>query len=414
MRLSKQKNTIIHRFACARRSKPVVLVVLSTVLVAASLTQGFGVLAASCGSSTDCAQQINGLTAANNNAQSSIDALAAQAGSYQAAIAQLQSQISALQAQIAANQAEQADIQAQITQQQQELDAQKAILGNDIKTSYVSGQLTPVEALATSNNLSDYIDKQEAYARVQDTIQKTMAQIQVLQHSLQAKKAQIDLLLNAQEAQNQQLTDASNQQTELLNYNQSQQDQLNSQISANKSQIDDLRRQQFLYNVRTYGQASYGGTGSYPYADAHTLPGDTYCWGYNNDGSDSCTWSNEYDPKGWSYRNCTSYAFWRLAQAQGVVLPAGYFPNVRNSGGKIGYSIPDFRNLGYTVDHNPDGASLAVSGAGPYGSGYYGHIMYVESSNPSGAYVSQYNYAGDGRYSTMSISADGSTWFVHL
>jgi surface antigen len=124
-----------------------------------------------------------------------------------------------------------------------------------------------------------------------------------------------------------------------------------------------------------------------------------------------------YDPLGWNYRNCTSYAFWRLANQRGIALPWSDFPTVYNSGGRIGLSIPDFQRLGYTVDHNPDGASLAVDGVAQYGpgySGYYGHIMYVEASNVSSAYVSQYNLAGDGRYSTMTVTPNGYTWFVHI
>jgi len=400
MHRKQQKQVSIFR---RLRSTPV-LIVVSLVVVASTLTHGFGVFAAVCNSTTDCQNQINSLSAANAAAQDSLNGLRATAASYQDAINQLQSQINGLQAQIVANQAQQASLQQQIIQKQLEIDEQKKVLGNDLKAMYLSGQMTPEEMLATSNSISDYIDKQQQYSAVQDKIQDTLKQIADLQAKLQSEKAQVEALLKAQQTQEAQLANSQAQQQSLLNYNVDQQNQFSAQISANKAAIAAAQRQQFLFNVSLYGAAAYGGSGGYPWANAVQV-GGTYNWSYNG---------GLYDPLGWNYRNCTSYAFWRLGQARGILLPWSNFPTVYNSGGRIGYSIPDFQNLGYRVDHDPDGATLAVSGAGPYGNGSYGHIMYVEASDASSAYVSQYNYAGDGRFSTMTIHSSWQTWFVHI
>ena len=67
--------------------------------------------------------------------------------------------------------------------------------------------------------------------------------------------------------------------------------------------------------------------------------------------------------------------------------------------------------MGYRVDKDPSGAAVLAVNVG----GNWGHIMYVESASGSTAYVSQYNAAGDGLYSTGTISANNSAiWFVHI
>jgi peptidoglycan hydrolase CwlO-like protein len=407
MRQKKKKD---QRFSFVRRLMKKPAFAVSGALVAACL------VAAPLVAAQSIQQQIDNLNAQNSQTQSSVSSLQAQAGSYQDAINQLQSQIASLQAAIAGNQAQEANLQQRIQANQAELDHQKQILGSDIKAMYVDGQMSTVEELATSKNLSDFVDAATYRGAVQGEVQKTLDQISQLENQLTDQKNQVDGLLKAQQAQNDQLNAAENQQNQLLAMNQSQQATYNSQIQANNTQIAKLQAQQVAQNRALGASVHEGGTGSYPWADTpcpYGSSGGTSCgsydWGYPG---------NPYDPLGWQYRNCTSYAFWRLDQTRGIALSAGYFPNVLNSPNQgIGYSIPDFRNLGYAVDHNPQGATLAVEGAGSYGNGIFGHIMYVESSTSASASVSQYNWYGDGQYSTMTITPSSpipNVWFVHI
>ena len=374
------------------------------VMVFSAISGSIIVHAVSCSSSSDCQAQIDSLSYQNGQARQSVSNLQAQASSYQDAINQLQSQINSLQTQIYTNQAQQADLQQKINANVALIAQKKTSLGEDIKSMYVDGTPSTIEMLATSNNLSDYFDKQEYRTTVQNQLQVVLKQIATLQQQLQAQKIQVEALLAGMKIQQGSLANAQDQQNQLLNYNESQQAQFNQQISSNKSQIEALQAAQFAYYRAHFGNGIvYGGTGGYPYPNAVRGSG-TYTWLING---------YEFDPAGWSYRNCTSYAFWRLNQARGISLPAGDFPNVLKSGGRIGYSIPDFRNLGYRVDNDPAGASLAIEGAGGangYGPGSYGHIMYIEK----GSYVSQYNALGDGLFSTGPIPTGAGFWYVHI
>lgn len=384
MHTQNTRTTVKHRFASLRRSKPVLLVALSAVLIGAGLAAPYV-------RADQFDEQINALRQQNASAQSSLNDLLSQASSYQDAINQLQAQINAVQGAIAANVAQQADLQAQIAQQQIEIDKQKAILANDLKTTYVSGQLTPVEMLATSSNLSDYIDKQEAYSRVQDTIQKTMAQIQALQRSLQAKKAEVDQLLESERAQNDQLSAAQSKQNEMLAYNQSQQDAFNSQISSNSSKIADLRRQQAILNSQ-YNIGNFKGdpgNGGYPSVWA-------------NAGQDTMI-----DSWGMYNRECVSYTAFMVHQDYISGIDSHDMPwwgGVGNANQWDDNAIA----AGIPTDSNPTPHSIAISNAG-----YYGHAMYVEAVNGNQIYVRQYNAQLNGQYSEGWRYATGLV-FIHF
>ncbi|HVU59837.1 MAG TPA: CHAP domain-containing protein [Candidatus Saccharimonadales bacterium] len=395
------------------------MVAVAVLLVSGTLTRGFGVFAASCTSTADCQQQIDALNSANNQVQNSLNQLEAQAGSYQAAIAALQAQINSLQAQINTNQAQQAQLQTQIDDAQTKLDYERKVLGEDLKAMYVSGQMSTVEMLATSQNLSSFVDAATYSSAVQNKIQETMQQIAQLQNQLKGQKAQVDQLLASLSQQQNTMNAAQNEQNRLLSLNESQQNELNGQLAANRTALSQLYAQQARIIAASFGGGfHYGGTGGYPYSNAVCLNagGDCgpysvspYNWGING---------YPYDGAGWAYRNCTSYAFWRLAQTSGITLYAQNFTAELNSyNGGIKYSVlgwngsqGDFQRMGYRVDKDPSGSAvLAVQTLGTYG-----HIMYVEGVVNGDAVVSQYNAAGDGLYSTGTLTNTNGIYFVHI
>lgn len=404
------------------RSTPV-LAAVSVLIIFTTFTHGFGIFAASCSSVTDCQQQINNLNNANNSVTQQINNLEAQAGSYQASISALQGQINNLQSQISTNEAQQTDLQNQINNAQQEIINQKSILSNDIRTLYESDQITPIEMLATSSSISQYVDQQEAYSAVQNKIQTTLTEITNLEKQLQIQKNQLGLLLKSLNDQETQVAQTQSTLNNLLAMNQSQQNSFNQQIQSNKSALNQLYAQQAAIIASSFGGGyHYGGTGGYPYSNASCLnyngncgpyggaPFGPYAWGYPPD--------NQYDPSGWAYRNCTSYVFWRLYQTTGIDLTAYDFPDVRYGGQAIKYSVidyngalnGDFEHMGYAVNKDPNGkAVLAVQTEGAYG-----HIMYVEGVVNGNAVISQYNAAEDGRYSTGTLTNLSGIYFIHI
>ncbi|HEY5152636.1 MAG TPA: hypothetical protein VII55_01550, partial [Candidatus Saccharimonadales bacterium] len=250
--------------------------------------------------------QINALSAQNATTQGVLNGLESQAGSYQAVIGQLQAQIDAVQNQISSNQAQQAALQAQIVADQQQIDQKKLELSSTIKAMYIDGQTTTIEELATSKNLSDYVDKEEYRTTVQNQLNSKIREIADLQVQLQGKKQQIDELLASEKIQNAQLSNDQSQQNQLLSYNQGQQSAYNQQINANSSQISKLRQAQIAANARFSGGGSPGSGptcgGGYP-AKWCEIAQDSVIdsWGMYN-------------------RECVSYTAFRVA-ASGRYMP---------------------------------------------------------------------------------------------
>jgi surface antigen/peptidoglycan hydrolase CwlO-like protein len=333
-------------------------------------------------------EQIRALQQQNAAKQNNLAALKVEASSYEDAIAKLQAQISNLQAQIDANRAMQTQLQTKIIETQAELDRQRKVLGENIKVMYVEGQISNLEILATSKNLSDFVDKAEYRNAVKSKIQDTLKKIAELQKTLNTQKVQVDALLAEQQTQQNQLSYSRTEQSRLLNYNTSQQNAYNAEIQGNNKKISELKRQQVIANMDLFGgnsQPGIPGGGGYPWGNAycvHTqrVGGDCYNYDWYFNGG-------PWDPWGYGYRNCTSWVAYKLA-TDGK-------SGISNLGNANDWpSRAAARGLGVS---NGSGARAGDAAVNPRG--YYGHVMYVEAVLPDGrVVVSDYNRAGDGLY----------------
>lgn len=373
------KKTVSHSTS-ARLSRPANL----SLIVASSLILTVGMLIPTwrqIASADQYQDQINALQSENAASQATVSGLRSQAASYNDAIAQLQAQINGLQASINANVALQQDLQNKIVAAQKEIDHQRAILASDLKAMYVDGTPSSLELLATSKNLSDFVDKQEYRSRVQNKLQETLKNIADLQKQLQVQKAKVESLLTDMRSQQSQLDADRAQQRSLLNYNQQQQSSYSAQIKANNTKVAQLRSAQAIANRAlnsgkgvTAGDPGHGG---YPAL-------------YDNAAQDSLV-----DRWGMYNRECVSYTAWKVYQTYGYMPYWGGQGNANEWPG-------DAVRAGIPTSHTPREQSVAI-----WNVGYYGHAMWVEAVNPSDGslWVSQYNYDFNGHYSEMRVSA---------
>ncbi len=340
-------------------------------------------------------EQIKLLQQQSNGVQGALNDLRSQAASYQDAINKLQAQIDGLQAQINANLAEQAKLQAQIEEGQRELDRQKKLLATDIKAMYQDGQPTTIEMLASSNNLSDFVDKTEYRNAVQRKIQDTLKKIQELQRKLQVQKSQIDQLLKEQQAQQDILAGARAQQNDLLAFNQGQQAAYNQQLKDNKSKISSLRAQQAAENAKLFAGANVV-LGS----ACDTAHGDTYPSPWC-----SCAQDSMLDSWGMYNRECVSYTAWKVSES-GRRMPGWGWMALGNAN----QWDDNARNEGIPVDSTPHEGDVAIKNSQPYG-----HAMWVESVNGDGTInISQYNADLQGRFSRVYNMSPSGLVFIHF
>lgn len=328
-------------------------------------------------------QQIQQIQADSNVKRQNVTQLQVQADSYQDQIGRLQGQINVLQEQIHANETKRDDLQNQITAAQVELEKQKVLLGENIKAVYVEGQVSTLVLLASSKDLSEFLDKQQYRSTIQEKIKNTLDKINTLKAQLKEQKTQVEKLLDDQQAMNKQLTSAQAEQAQLLAYTESQKNEFNAQIKSNNVAIADLRAQQAASNRKLGGSAEAGdpGRGGYP----------TYL---DKAAQDSLT-----DPWGMYNRECVSYTAWKVQQATGR-MP--YWGGHGNANQWPASADAD----GIETSSTPRAGSVAISM-----SGYYGHAMWVEQVYGNGNIrVSQYNYDLAGHYSEMTINGRGLTY----
>lgn len=333
-------------------------------------------------------QQIDALNAQTGEKQVFQSRLGVEAASFQETIAKLQAEINALQARINENETKMAELKAQIAAAEAELIRQRDLLGQTIRAMYLEGEITTVEMLATSKDLSEYFDKQQYRESVNSKIKTTLDKITKLKLELNTQKETVEKLLAEQKGLQGQLAGQRAENSRLLSLNQAQQNAVDSEIKSNNSKVAELKRQQIIANSRFSGGPAGTGPacgGGYP-ARWCEIPQDSVIdtWGMYN-------------------RECVSYTAFKVA-ASGRHMP--YW----GGRGNANQWDDNARAAGIPVDDNPRPGDIAVSN-----SGFYGHVMYVESVNGNGTInISQYNAGLDGRYSTRANLSTAGLVFIHF
>jgi peptidoglycan hydrolase CwlO-like protein len=344
------------------------------------------------------------LTADMARYQAEADRLNSQSTTLQNAVAQLNNEKNALQSQINLNQTQSDKLVIEIADTEKEIKNNQDALGKTIADLYIDGDTSPIELLASSTNIGDFLNKQEYRTSVKNELNTTIIKVQDLKTQLDTKKVDLDKVLASQTSARDNLAVKESQQRSLLAQTQNDEDNYQNLIKSNVSQIASAKAAQAAIRARA------NATGGYTLVDAGSLSG--YPWnssncvmqGYMSTGGAAGT--DGEDGYGYGCRQCVSFVAWRIAKATGV-----YYNDLGN-GGSAGYNL--INKHGYTnLGQSPQAGSVAVlwgTSYAPYASNSSpGHVAYVEGVSPDGSHVtvSQYNYnygAGWGMYSEMVLS----------
>lgn len=336
-------------------------------------------------------------------------ALGEQVKTLQGELAALNIQTDTIKAQIAVSQTQLAQLKQQIADLQVKIDQNKAALGDTLADMYASDNVTPLEMLAGSSNIADYMDQQEVRTSMTDQLSQYLTTINKQKAEVEQKKAdQERVLVDLQKSQDA-LASKEAEKQDLISKTQGDQNTYNSLVSDRQAkQLATMQAQQAAIeaaikaasggrgNVTVVG----GSSGGYPwdssncYVDAYA-----YSW-YGSDG-------NGGDGYGYGCRQCVSYVAWRVGKER------GYVPT--NWGNAYDW-VANGRAAGYTVSREPRAGSAGVITAG----GSPGHIVWVESVNGDGTLtIAQYNYfnaggPGWGNFSRMIVPAGTYQWFVYF
>jgi peptidoglycan DL-endopeptidase CwlO len=339
-----------------------------------------------------------------NALQNEIDQYESQAGQLRHKIGTLQQEIAGIdrqkriiQTQIDLSQAKYDKLQQEIAKTEKDIKDNRVALGNTIADLYVDNTISPLEMLASSKNIGDFVDKQAYRSAVQDQLSKTIDRIQTLKESLEKQKADVQRTLADQKNSRNALAAKESERNTILAQTQGQEGAYKNLAADREAKKLEVQQQQQAAIEAAIAAAGGGG--------AVVLPGTSggYPWNSSNCYVDSNAWSyggvdgNGTDGLGYGCRQCVSYVAWR------VYKETDYAPiNWGNA-----YDWPgNAQAAGYQVSSVPRAHSAGVITSG----GSPGHIVWVESINESAGtmIVSQYNYfnaggPGWGNYSKMQV-----------
>ena len=355
--------------------------------------------------------QINALQSEIDGYKSQAQQLGSQVRTLQDELNSIDVQKATIQAQIRISQAQYDQLQTQIKELQQRIDDNKQVLGDTLADIYADDKISPLEMLASSKSIGDYVDKQEYRSSMRDTISSTIDQINKDKIDLEKKKADTERVLMDQRGSEKALAEKEQEKGDLIAKTQNDQNAYNALVSDRQAkQLETMQRQQAAMEAAAAaaarasggrGAVTIGGSsGGYPW-DANNCYVDGNAWSYGGaDGAGT-------DGYGYGCRQCVSYVAWRVGKERGFVPT--------NWGNAVDW-VGSAQSAGIAVGQTPRAGSAGVI---TYG-GSPGHIVWVESVNGDGTLtVAQYNYfnaggSGWGNFSRMIVPAGTYQWFIYF
>ena len=305
--------------------------------------------------------------------------LAGQANTLQNEVARLDAERAAIQAQLDLTQAQYDQLIAKIADNEKKLADNQRALGKTMADMYVDTDISPLEMLASSNNIADYIDKDTQRSAVRDSLSTTIATVQHLKKVLEQQKVEVKQNLDTQTGQRNAIAANQAEQQKLLDDTKGQEAAYQQLSAEGQAKRQDLERQQQAEIARRYAGSGGG-----------AVAGDPGRGGYPNNLANA-PMDSMVDPWGMYNRECVSYVAWKVYQKNGY-MP--YWGGVGNANQWPGNA----RAAGIGTGSTP-----RAGAAGVMSSGAYGHIVWVESVNGDGTInISQYNEllpSGWGQYS---------------
>jgi peptidoglycan hydrolase CwlO-like protein len=336
--------------------------------------------------------QINALNSQISKNQAAVNAKKTEANNLANKLAVIQGEINIAQQALNLTSLQIKQTQSEIDQANRDLDRQKAILKDNLRLVYKQGEVSPLELIASSKNLSDFVAQSQYLNAIKNKINSNLKKIDQLKQDLNRKQGELNTVALQQKAQVDDIAAQKAEQQRILAATQGEQSKYQAYISQDSQRVKELKAQQAAAIMATQSNVSYGGSGGYPYA------GVSYpCWS-----GLSCA-----DPWGMFKRECVSYTAWKVAST-GRRMP--YWGGVGHAYMWPGNAI----SAGIPVDSSPRAGDVAIRPKLTSNPWDVGHAMYVDRVNPNGTIrVSQYNAGLDGRYSEADISPSGLS-FIHF
>lgn len=333
--------------------------------------------------------RIRALQADMNRYQAEANRLNAEKVTLANTLAQITNQKNAIQAQIDVNQAQHDKLIIEIADTEKQIKDNQDALGTTIADLYVDDTISPVEMLASSQNIGDFLDKQEYRNSVKDELGATIKKVKDLKVQLTTKKEEVTKVLGEQKIARDDLRAKESEQATILAQTQNDESRYQGMIATSQKEIDAARALQAALRARANSNGGYKLVNSGSLGEYTSLWAPNSCWmggpggWYSYGGANG----NGGDGQGYGCRQCASYVAWKIAKETGHYYKWGNGGMFAGAAVKAGY-----QNLG----SSPQPGSIAVMWGNP------GHVAWVEAVSGNQVFVSQYNWEINGQYGMYS------------
>jgi len=312
-------------------------------------------------------------------------------------LARIRNEKNALQAQINVNQARHDKLIVEIAETEQKIKDNQDALGKIITELYIGDDITPVEMLASSQNIGDFLDKQEYRNSVKDQLSSTIKTVKDLKTKLSTQKEEVAEVLAEQKATRDDLRAKESEQSSLLARTQNDESKYQDMIKDSEKEIAKARALQQQMRDRAYNSGganvikagrnlTYESQWS-PKSCTMGGPGGWYSYGGTDGNGRDTNLADTSLVGSYGCRQCASYVAWKVYNA------TGHYYSWGNGGMFAGRAIAaGYQNLG----SNPQPGSIAVMWGNP------GHVAWVEAVSGNQVLVSQYNWEINGQYGMYS------------
>ena len=182
-------------------------------------------------------EKIKALQADMSRYQAEADRLNAESNTLSNALAQITNEKNALQAQINVNQAQHDKLVGQIADTQKQIQENQDALGSTLADLYVGDDVSPVEMLASSQNIGDFLDKQEYRNSVKDELGSTIKKVKTLKEQLTTQQEEVAKVLASQKQSRDELAAKESEQSALLAKTQNDESSYQGMIKDSAAQI---------------------------------------------------------------------------------------------------------------------------------------------------------------------------------
>lgn len=352
-------------------------------------------------------EQIRAIQKQIDQYQSQARSLSKKADTLSNKLAVLAKEKAIIQSQIDSSEAKRKKLEQEIVETEQKIQNNRDALGETIADMYLSDSISPLEMLASSDNIGDYVDKQEYRSEIRDNLSGTIEKIKQLKQELEDQKVSVERALLDQKNSRRALADKEAEQQSILaetKRSESAYKKLTSQKEAEKRKVQEAQQAAIEAALARAGGAvdisgGDGTMGGYPWAGGCYVGADALSRGGPN--------GNGEDPLGYGCRQCVSYTAWKMLQKTGYA--PRYWGNANMWPGSA-------RSAGFNTGSSPRANAIGVISAGQYG-----HVVYVEGYNANTGMVriSQFNYynaggPGWGNYSEMTVPASTYDTYIYL